>query len=80
MVPIRQCRYPKEKYTFPKVICKNFSNTFTRHNSSIDEVCEYWGFTQDVVIKQPSRNIITIIAPKCASSKPRFPPLAILRQ
>ena len=60
---------PKEKYTFSKVIYKNFSNTFKRHNSSKDEVFEYQCSTHDVVIKQPSRNIVTINAPKCASSK-----------
>ena len=32
---------PKESYTFSKVICKNFANTYTRHSPSIDEVCEY---------------------------------------
>ena len=30
----------KGNYTFSKDICKNFSNIFTNHNSSIDEV--YW--------------------------------------
>ena len=60
---------PKAKCTFSKVIYKNLSNTFTRHNSSIDEVCEYKSSTHDVVIKQPSRNILTMHAPKCASSK-----------
>ena len=67
--PHKTVQISERKIHIFKSYMQNFSNTFTRHNSSIDEVCEYKGFTQDVVIKQPSRNMVTIIAPKCASSK-----------
>ena len=38
MVPKRSVDNPKGNYTFSKEICKSFLNTFTRHNSGMDEV------------------------------------------